>query len=75
MQSAAPSSNLPMSENDIWHTAWLMTQFFGDADEAHRAALNQARLVQGSERGADSWQRIAGALNQIKTRHLASCVH
>lgn len=64
-----------MTETEIWHTAWLMTQFFGDAAEAHRAAVNHARLVQGSPRGTDVWQRIAGALKQIKTRRLDRAVH
>jgi len=39
------------------------------------AALYHAPLVQGSQRGADSWQRIAGALDQIKTHHLERSVH
>lgn len=75
MAHPLPSSDLPMSETEIWHTAWLMTQFFGGANEAHRAALNHARMVQGSERSADSWQRIAGALKQIQTRRLQRAVH
>lgn len=75
MESPLPLNNLPMSETEIWHTAWLMTQFFGDATEAHRAAMNHARLLQGSQHGADAWQRIAGALKQIKTRHLQRALH
>jgi hypothetical protein len=75
MKTLSPRPDLPMTDTEIWHTAWLMTQFFGDADEAHRAAVNHVHLVQGSPRGADAWQRIAGALKQIKTRHLECAVH
>jgi hypothetical protein len=64
-----------MSEAEIWHTAWLMTEFFGGAAAAHQAAMNHARLVQGSPSGEESWQRIAGVLNQIKVRRLKRAVH
>ena len=75
MKSFSPRPAVPMTDTEIWHTAWLMTQFFGDAAEAHRAAVNHARLVQGGPRGADVWHRIAGALKQIKTRHVERVVH
>ena len=75
METQARRPDLPMTETEIWHTAWLMEQFFGGAAEAHRAAVNHVRMVQGSPRGAEAWQRIAGALNQIKTRRMARAVH
>ena len=70
-----PQSHHSMTDAQIWHTAWLMTDFFGGAAEAHRAALNHVRMVQGSNQGADSWLRIAGALHQIKARKLKRAVH
>jgi hypothetical protein len=75
MKSFSPRPDPQLTDTEIWHTAWLMTQFFGDADEAHRAAVNHAQLVQGSARGTDAWQRIAGVLKQIKTRHLERAIH
>jgi hypothetical protein len=75
MENLSSRLNPPMTDTEIWHTAWLMTQFFGDADEAHRAAVDHVRLVQGSPHGTDAWQRIAGALKQIKTRHLERALH
>lgn len=71
----ATTTRMTLTEAEVWHTAWLMTDFFGGAAEAHRAAMNHARLVRGSRRGEDSWQRIAGALKQIKTRRLTRAVH
>lgn len=71
----AATARMPMTEAEVWHAAWLMTDFFGGAAAAHRAALNHVRLVRGSRRGEDSWQRIAGALNQIKTRRLTRAMH
>lgn len=71
----APTARVALTDAEVWHAAWLMTDFFGDAAAAHRAAMNHARLVRGSRRGEDSWQRIAGALNQIKTRRLTRAVH
>ncbi|MBV9548560.1 MAG: hypothetical protein JO256_02675 [Alphaproteobacteria bacterium] len=64
-----------MSEAEVWQTAWLMTAFFGGAASAHRAALNHVRLVKGSPSGEESWQRVAGALHEIKTRRLTRAVH
>lgn len=64
-----------MSEAEVWHTAWLMTEFFGDAAAAHKAALNQVRLLRGSRRGETTWQRVAGVLKEIKTRRLTRAVH
>ena len=75
MESLSPRFDLPMTDAEIWHTAWLMAQFFGGAAAAHRAAVHHVRLVQGSQRGADAWQRVAGALKQIKTRRLQRAVH
>ena len=70
-----PQSSLPQTEAEIWHTAWLMTAFFGGAAAAHRAALDHARLVQGSVQGEAAWQRVAGALNEIRLRRLKPAVH
>jgi hypothetical protein len=64
-----------MTDAEVWHAAWLMTDFFGGVAEAHRAAMHHARLVRGSRRGTESWQRIAGVLKQIKTRRLKRAVH
>lgn len=64
-----------LSEADIWHTAWLMTVFFGGAAAAYRAAVHHARLVQGSPRGEEAWRRVAGALNEIKLRRVTRAVH
>ena len=73
---ALPANPQPgLSDAEIWHTAWLMTAFFGGAAAAHRAAVNHARLVQGSQNGEDAWQRVAGALREIKTRRLTRAVH
>ncbi len=73
MELPAPAP--AMSDAEVWHTAWLMTAFFGGAAQAHRAALNHARLVQGSPRGEQAWQRVAGALKEIKVRRLTRAVH
>ena len=75
MERLSSRPDLPMTDAEIWHTAWLMEQFFGGAAEAHRAAVNHVRMVQGSPRGAEAWQRIAGAIKQIKTRRMARAVH
>jgi hypothetical protein len=64
-----------MSEVDVWHTAWLMAALFGGAADAYRAAVHHARLVQGSQRGEEAWQRVAGALNEIKLRRVTRAVH
>ncbi len=70
-----PMPKAAMSEADIWHTAWLMTAFFGGAAAAYRAAVDHAQLVQGSTRGEEAWRRVAGALNEIKLRRLTRAVH
>lgn len=68
-------SHPPMTDAEIWHTAWLMTALFGGAAAAHRAAMNHARLVQGSPRSEAAWQRVAGALDEIRVRRLQPAVH
>lgn len=75
METLPQRAAAAMTEAEIWHAAWLMTAFFGDAGEAHRAALNHARIVQGCPQGEEVWQRIAGALKQIKARKLQPAVH
>ncbi len=75
MEALPSMPQAAMSEADVWHTAWLMTTFFGGAAAAHRAAVNHARLVQGSPRGEETWQRVAGALNEIRLRRLTKAVH
>jgi hypothetical protein len=65
----------PMTDAEIWHTAWLMTALFGCAAEAHRAAMNHIRLVQGSPQGEESWRRVAGALKEIKSHKLTRAMH
>jgi hypothetical protein len=75
MEMPSPRSTLPMSDADVWHTAWLMTQFFGGAAAAHKAAMNHVRLVQGSPPGEDAWYRVAIALKQIKVKRLKRAVH
>ena len=68
-------SKAAMTEADIWHSAWLMTAFFGGPAEAHRAAITHAQLVHGSLCGEDAWRRVAGVLNEIKQRRLTRAVH
>jgi hypothetical protein len=64
-----------LTDAEIWHTAWLMTAFFGGAAEARRAALNHARLVAGNARGEEAWQRIAGALQEITAGRRKPILH
>jgi hypothetical protein len=75
MEALSSMPQAAMSEADIWHTAWLMTQFFGGATAAHRAAVDHVRLVQGSPSGEEAWRRVAGALKEIKQRRLTRSVH
>ena len=74
MQSPSPRVPL-MTEAEIWHTAWLMTEFFGGAAAAHRAAMTHVRLVRGSRQSENSWARVAVALKEIKARRLKRAVH
>ena len=70
------SSRVPlMTEAEIWHTAWLMTEFFGGAAAAHKAAMTHVRMVRGSRQGENSWTRVAVALKEIKTRRLKPAFH
>lgn len=75
METLSHRADAAMSDAEIWHTAWLMTALFGGAAEARRAALNHARLVAGSSRGEDAWQRIAGALQEITAGRLKPILH
>ena len=75
MEALLHRADTQLSDAEIWHTAWLMTTFFGGAAEARRAALNHARLVAGSPRGEEAWQRIAGALQEITARRLKAALH
>ena len=75
MDMLSPQRAPAMSDAEICNTAWLMTEFFGGAAAAHKAAMNHVRLVQGSRRGEDSWRRIAVALKQIKVRRLKRALH
>jgi hypothetical protein len=65
----------PLTEAEIWHTAWLMTALFGCAAEAHRAAMNHARMVEGSPQGEEAWRRVAGVLKEIRSQKLTRAVH
>jgi hypothetical protein len=75
MEMLLRRADAQLTDAEIWHTAWLMTAFFGGAAEARRAALNHARLVAGSSRGEEAWQRIAGALQEITSGRLKPILH
>jgi hypothetical protein len=45
MEMLLRRADAQLTDAEIWHTAWLMTAFFGGAAEARRAALNHAGLA------------------------------
>jgi hypothetical protein len=61
------TASTPTTDAEIWRTAWLMRDYFGGADRAYSAALDHVRIVRGSPSGEDRWNRIAGALREMKS--------
>jgi hypothetical protein len=69
-RTSAHQAGAKLTEAEIWRTACLMADFFGGAERAYSAALDHVRIVRGSARGEESWNRIAGALREMKAPSL-----